>query len=101
MAHLLFPLIRQGWIKNYFEDVIIFAPEFHTLLSRLDTLFQHLSKSGVKLNLSKCATGKRAIKLLGHIMSGAGCRPDPENERAVWNLSEAYSPLCKNCRHTN
>ncbi len=30
MAQLLSPLIRQGWIKNYLDDVIIMAPDFQT-----------------------------------------------------------------------
>ncbi len=38
MAQLLSPLVRLGWIKNYLDDVIIFATDFNTLLNRLDTL---------------------------------------------------------------
>ncbi len=38
MAQLLSPLIRQGWVKNYVDDVILFAPDFDTLLSRLNTV---------------------------------------------------------------
>ncbi len=86
MAQLLSPLIRQGWTKNYLDDVIVFAPDFNTLLTRLDTLFQHLSKNGVKLNLSKCDIGKREVKFLGHIVSEAGCQPNPENVQAVQNM---------------
>ncbi len=86
MAQLLSPLIRQGWTKNYLDDVIVFAPDFNTPLTRLDTLFQHLSKNGVKMNLSKCGIGKREVKFLGHIVSEAGCRPNPENVQAVQNM---------------
>ncbi len=86
MAQLLSPLIRQGWIKNDLDDVIIFAPNSETLLNRLNTLFQHLSKSDVKLNLSKCAIGMREVKFLGHIVSEASCRPDPENVKVVQNM---------------
>ncbi len=91
MAQLLSPLIRQGWTKNYLDDVIIFAPDFNTLLTWLDTLFQHLSKNGVKLNLSKCDIGKREVKFWGHIVSEAGCRPNPENVKAVQNLKPPTS----------
>ncbi len=83
MAQMLAPLIKQGWVKNYFDDLILFAPDFNILLSRLDTLFQHFSQAVVKLKLSKCPIGKREVKVLGHIVSEAGCRPDPENVKAV------------------
>ncbi len=86
MAQLLSPLMRQGWVKNYIDDVILFAPDFDTLFSRLNTLFQHLSQGCVKLNLSKCAIGKEEVKFLGHIVSEAGCRPDPANIEAVNNM---------------
>ncbi len=91
MTQLLSPLIRQGWVKNYLDDVILFAPDFDTLLSRLNTLFQHLSQGGVKLNLSKCAIGKEEVKFLGHIVSEAGCRPDPANIEAVNNMKAPTS----------
>ncbi len=67
-------------------DVILFAPDFGPLLSRLGTLFNHLSQGGIKLNLSKCAIGKKEVKFLGHIVSEAGCPPDPENVKAVQNM---------------
>ncbi len=86
MAQLLSPLVRQGWTKNYLDDVIIMAPDFDILLTRLDTLFQHLATNGVKLNLSKCDIGKREVKFLGHIVSEAGSRPNPENVKAVQNM---------------
>ncbi len=86
MAQLLPPLIRQGWVKNYLDDVILFAPDFDTLLSRLNTHFQHLSQGGVKLNLSKCAICKKEVNFLGHIVSEASCRPDPVNIEAVNNM---------------
>ncbi len=86
MAQLLFPLIRQGWIKNYRDDGIVFAPDFGTVLSRLDTLFKYLSQGGVKLSFNKCVIGKREVKFLGHVVSEAGCRPDPENVKAVQNM---------------
>ncbi len=56
-----------------------YLPLILRLLSRLDTLLQHLSKGGVTLNFSTCAIRKRAVKFLGRIVSDPGCRPNPEN----------------------
>ncbi len=86
MAPLMSPLIRQGWVKNYLGGVIMFAPDFDTLLNGLDTLFNRLSQGGVKLNLSKCAIGKKQVKFSGYIASETGCRPDPANVEAVQNM---------------
>ncbi len=61
-AQVLSPLIKQGWVKNYLDELILLAPTFETILSRQDTLFQHLREKGVKLNLSKCDIGKREVK---------------------------------------
>ncbi len=63
------------------------ALDFDTLLSRLNTLVQHLTQGGVKLNLSKCVIGKKEVKFLGHIVSEAGCRPDPANIEAVNDMT--------------
>ncbi len=60
MAQLLSPLIRQGWVKKYLDDVILFTPNFDTLLSSLNTFFQHLSQGGVQGRINNGAWGARA-----------------------------------------
>ncbi len=72
-------------MKNYL-DVILFATDFETLLKRLDTLFEHQSRSGIKLNRSKCSFGQREVKFWGHIVSAAGCRPDPTKVKAITDM---------------
>ncbi len=57
IASLLTSILRKGWVKNYRDDLIIFAPTFQELLVRLKELFSLLTSSGVKLNLSKCTFG--------------------------------------------
>lgn len=66
--------------------MILFATDFETHLKSLDTLFEHLSRSGIKLNLSKCSFGQREVKFWGHIVLEAGCRPDPTNVKAVTDM---------------
>ncbi len=36
IAQVLPNLIKQGWVKNYLDDIVIFGPDFSTLLERLD-----------------------------------------------------------------
>ena len=54
---VLAPILKENWISNYLDDVIIYASDYNTLLQRLDKLFTHFQKVGVKLNLSKYEIG--------------------------------------------
>ncbi len=38
IAQIFAPLIKLEWLKNYLDDLIIFAPDFNTLIERLGTL---------------------------------------------------------------
>ncbi len=35
------PLLKQGWIKSYLDDIIVSAPNFQQLLQRLGEVFTH------------------------------------------------------------
>ena len=72
--------------KNYLDDVILWAPTFDELLTRLETLFTHLVKHGIKLNAEKCHIGHSQVKFLGHIVSEEGCRSDPANVEAIMKM---------------
>ncbi len=58
MATLLSPLLKEGWIKNYLDDLIIWASDLSSLTQRLRKTFTLLRENGVKLNLSKCEIAK-------------------------------------------
>ncbi len=72
MAQILSPLIKLGWLKNYLDYLIIFGPDFNTLIERLGTLFDLLMEKGLKVNLSKCSFAQSEVKFLGHIISKEG-----------------------------
>ncbi len=50
MASMLTPLLQKGWVRNYLNELILWAPNFPELLTRLKQLFSLLSDNGVKLN---------------------------------------------------
>ncbi len=83
MASLLAPLLRKGWVKNYLDDLIIFAPTFQKLLTQLRELFTILTSNGVKLNLTKCTFGLKEVTFLGHRIFAEGSQPNPKNIEAV------------------
>lgn len=83
IAQVLPPLIKQGWVKNYLDDIVIFGYDFNTSLERLDQSFNTLSEKGVKVNIRKSMFAQRLVKSLGHIISGKGCQPDSANIKAI------------------
>ncbi len=61
----LAPVLKQGWVKSYLDDVIVCAPNFDCLLQRLGQVFEQMEAVGIKLNLSKCHIGQQEVKFLG------------------------------------
>ncbi len=86
MAALLSPLLMEGWIKNYLDDLIIWAPGLSSLTQRLRKTFTLLKENGVKLDLSKCEVGKNEVTFLGYRISKEGSQPDPNNVEAVLEM---------------
>ncbi len=83
---MLTPLLRKGWVKNYLDDLIVFAATFQELLARLRELFTLLTSNRVKLNLSKCTFGLKEVTFLGNCISAEGSQPDPKNIEAVMKM---------------
>ena len=91
MQEVLKPLLRLGWCKNYLDDVIIFAKDFETLITRLDSTFKRMLEMGLKLNVSKCHFAQRKIKFLGHYVSEKGIEVNPENIAAIKRMNPPRS----------
>ncbi len=83
MASIPTPLVKQRWVRNCLGDLILWAPDFPELLSRLKQVFTLLTDYGIKLNLSKCTFRLKEVTFLGHRKSAAGSKPDPKNIEAV------------------
>ncbi len=87
MATLLSPLLKEGWMKNYLDDLIIWAPDLSSLTQRLRKAFPLLRENGIKLNLSKCEITKNDVTFLGYRISKEGSQPDPKNVDAVLEMN--------------
>lgn len=83
MQEVLRPLVKQGWCRNYLDDVILWSTTVDQMVERLEITFRHLSGTGLRLNLSKCTFAKAQVKFLGHIVSKRGVEPDPKNVEAI------------------
>ncbi len=59
LMKVLAPVLKENWVKNDLVDVVVYAKDYETLLTRLDKLSSHMREASIKLNLSKCNTGLR------------------------------------------
>lgn len=75
----------------YLDDIVIFSTTFTEHLQRLDEVLTCLAHAGLQLNTKKCHFASTSIKVLGHVVSKEGIRPDPEKINAVLNFSRPRS----------
>ena len=67
----------------YLDDIIVFARDFSTHLSRLAEAFERLKQAGLKLHGTKCSLFQRRVSFLGHVLSGDGIEVQAEKVKAV------------------
>lgn len=90
MQEVLGPLMKDGWVKNYLDDVIIYANSYDKLMERLKLVLIRFEEMGLKLNISKCSFAQKEIHFLGHILSKEGIKPDPKN---IIKIQEMKPPI--------
>lgn len=67
----------------YLDDIVIFSSTFAQHLQRLDEVLTCIASAGLQLNTKKCHFASKMIKVLGHIVSKDGIRPDPDKISVV------------------
>ncbi|KAG8180136.1 hypothetical protein JTE90_028723 [Oedothorax gibbosus] len=70
----------------YLDDIIVFSETFEEHISRLNLVLKCLQDAGLFLNHKKCLFAAREVKILGHLVSSIGVRPDPDKVKAVSNF---------------
>lgn len=76
----------------YLDDVIIFSKTHQEHLERLEKVFQRIRESGLKLSPKKCKFFKEEVVYVGHSVSAAGIRPDPEKTEVIRNWPTPTTP---------
>ena len=61
----------------YLDDVIIRGKTFEEHLVNVQTVFERLRQTGLKLQPRKCAFLQREVRYFGHIVSDEGVAADP------------------------
>ena len=69
----------------YLDDIIIFSDTFENHLDRLDAVFQRLHQYNLKLKASKCEFFRSEVTYLGHVVSEAGIKTEPEKISVLKN----------------
>ncbi|GFS90620.1 retrovirus-related Pol polyprotein from transposon 17.6 [Trichonephila clavipes] len=70
----------------YLDDIVLFSETFEDHLIRLRLVLKCLQEADLKLNSKKCLFAAQEVKILGHLVSSNGVRPDPDKVKAVRNF---------------
>ncbi|GFV14609.1 retrovirus-related Pol polyprotein from transposon 17.6 [Trichonephila clavipes] len=66
----------------YLDDIIVFSETFEDHLIRLRLVLKCLQEAGLKLNSKEVSFAAQEVKILGHLVSSNGVRPDPDKIKA-------------------
>ncbi|UYV66998.1 hypothetical protein LAZ67_4003622, partial [Cordylochernes scorpioides] len=67
-------------------DIIVYATSFKEHIERLGKVLRCIQQAGLCINHEKCRFGSREIKVLGHLVTESGIRPDPDKIEAITNF---------------
>ena len=67
----------------YLDDIIVFGRTFEEQLERLETVFERLGSTNLKLKHSKCLLCQRSVEFLGHIVSAEGVAMQEKKIEAI------------------
>lgn len=69
----------------YLDDIVIFSKTFDQHMKHVEEVLIRLNDAGLKLKPKKCSIARKSLPYLGHIVSGYGVAPDPDNTKALKN----------------
>ena len=82
----------------YLDDIIVFAKDFNTHVSRLAEVFERLKRAGLKLHGTKCSLFQRRVSFLGYVLSGDGIEVQAKEVKAC--ATGLYQRISLNSDHT-
>lgn len=79
----------------YLDDVIVFSRTFEGHMERLRLVLQRIKEAGLKLKPSKCQFLQTEVKFIGHVVSGEGVKPNPDNLMKVklWSSPKTVTQI--------
>ncbi|XP_039127074.1 uncharacterized mitochondrial protein AtMg00860-like [Dioscorea cayenensis subsp. rotundata] len=78
----------RKFILVFFDDILVYSSNWEDHLRHLQTVFETFRRHRLAAKLNKCAFAYPTISNLGHRISGAGVKVDPDKILAVqqWPL---------------
>ena len=73
--------------EAYIDDIVVKSREAKTLIQDLEETFASQNEVDLRLNPEKCVFGIPSGKLLGFLVSHRGIEANPENVKAVEDMS--------------
>jgi hypothetical protein len=79
----VFQDLKFDFVYHYLDDVVVYSESFEAHLDHIRLVLDRLRRAGLTVKPEKvvCATGE--ISILGHLVSPAGVRIDPERTRSI------------------
>ncbi|CAM4492671.1 unnamed protein product [Caretta caretta] len=78
-------LKNQCGVQCYLDDIIVFGNTSEEHDNNLQSVLNCISTAGLQLNRSKCKFRQTELSFLGHTISQAGLKPDPDHILAISN----------------
>ncbi|CAM5134972.1 unnamed protein product [Eretmochelys imbricata] len=78
-------LKNQHGVQCYLDDIIMFGNTSEEHDNNLQSVLPCISKAGLKLSKSKCKFRQTELSFLGHTISQAGLKLDPDHILAISN----------------
>jgi hypothetical protein len=67
----------------YLDDIVVLGETFEQHLEVLQVVFRRLRAANLRLNPDKCQFGRSSLTYLGHVVTAAGIRTDPDKVAAI------------------
>ncbi|XP_011858765.1 PREDICTED: uncharacterized protein K02A2.6-like [Vollenhovia emeryi] len=79
-------------VRNFYDDFIIFAEDFESLLQILDEVLERFREHGLHLNKEKCVFATSAIEFLGHKIDANGIHKSDRHIQAIQRMPKPNTP---------
>jgi hypothetical protein len=79
----VFQDLKFEFVYHYLDDVVVYIESCEEHLEHLEIMLDRLRSAGLTVKPEKVVFATQEISFLGHVISPAGVRIDPERTRAI------------------